>query len=261
MFSLKEFLLAKGKKVWGVSPDTTLHETLKVMAEKDIGAVPVIEKGKIVGIFSERDFARNAASIKQLTMKLPIRKFMTKKVRFVGPQNSMEDCMDIMTTHRVRHLPILEDHKIIGIITIGDVVKHLIEEQKFILRKVLDAIEEGKENLRTNIRFNIEHNILPLVKELEKKHSDGTVSFRLLEQHLDQISSEFLKKLASSKYNFTPAEISVIKLLKANYREKEISEFLNISISTVKKHKYAIRGKLGIRNKSGNILSYLDRME
>jgi CBS domain-containing protein/DNA-binding CsgD family transcriptional regulator len=261
MFTLKEFLLAKRKEVWTVSPDTTLYNTLKFMAEKNIGAVPVTEKGKLIGIFSERDFARNAASMKHLSMKLPISNFMTKKVRSLNQINSMEDCMTVMTTHRVRHLPIIEDDKIIGIITIGDVVKHVIQEQKFILRKVLDTIEEGKSALRTNITFNIEQNVLPIVKELAQKHSDDSSTFRLLEEHLNEISSEYYRNLVSSKFNFTPAEISIIKLIRANYREKEISEVLNISISTVKKHKYAIRGKLSIRNRSGNILHYLEHID
>jgi CBS domain-containing protein/DNA-binding CsgD family transcriptional regulator len=260
MFTLKTFLLESKKGVWTVTPHTSLYDTLKIMDEKNIGALPVTEDGKLIGIFSERDFARRATSVKQLSMKLPISKFMTKKVRFVAPENTMEDCMTIMTTHRVRHLPILEKNEIIGIITIGDVVKHTIQEQKFILRKVLDSIEEGKNNLRMNIRFNVEQNILPLVKALAKRHS-GDSSFRLLEEHLNQISSEYYRKLVTSKFNFTPTEISIIKLIKANYREKEISEALNISISTVKKHKYAIRGKLGIRNKSGNITTYLDFMD
>jgi len=260
MFTLKEFLLAKRKEVWTVSPDTTLQKTLKFMSKKNIGAVPVTEKGKLIGIFSERDFARKATSMKQLPMKLPIRKFMTKKVFSLSQKNSMEDCMSIMTTHRVRHLPILEDHFIIGIITIGDVVKHVIQEQKFILRKVLDSIEEGKNNLRMNITFNVEQNILPLVRMLAKRHSDDPSSFRLLEEHLNKISSEYYRNLVSAKFKFTPTEISIIKLIKANYREKEISDVLNISISTVKKHKYAIRGKLGIRNKSGNISSHLNRI-
>ena len=260
MFTLKTFLLEKKKAVWTVTPHTTLHETLKFMDEKNIGALPVAEEGKLIGIFSERDFARRATSVKQLSMKLPISKFMTKKVRFVTPENTMEDCMAIMTTYRVRHLPILEKNKIIGIITIGDVVKNMIQEQKFILRKVLDSIEEGKNHLRMNIRFNVEQNILPLVQAQAKKYP-GDSSFRMLEEHLNQISSEYYRKLVTSKFNFTPTEISIIKLIKANYREKEISEALNISLSTVKKHKYAIRGKLGIRNKSGNITTHLDFMD
>ncbi len=261
MFTLKTLLLEKNRPVWTVSPDNSLYETLKIMNEKNIGAVPVVnEKNRLIGIFSERDFARKAASVKQLSLKIPVRAFMTRKVRYVTSDNTMEDCMSIMTAYRVRHLPILENHRIIGIVTIGDVVKHTIQEQKFILRKVLDSIEEGKSNLRMTIKFNIEQNILPLVKALAQKYSDDP-SFRLLEEHLDQISSEYYRKLVTSEYNFTPTEISIIKLIKANYREKEISEALNISISTVKKHKYAIRGKLGIRNKTGNITAYLDHVD
>jgi len=261
MITLKEFLLAKKKEVWAVSPDTPLLSTLKFMAEKDIGAVPVIEKGKIIGIFSERDFARNAAAMKQISMKLPIRNYMTKKVRHVSPQNTMDECMAIMTTHHVRHLPILDRNKIIGIITIGDAVKHVIREQKFILRKVLDSVEEGKNTLRMDITFNVEQNVLPLVRDLAKKHPRESAAFRLLEEHLGQISSDYYRKLVSSKFSFTPMEMSVIKLIKANYREKEVAEALNISLSTVKKHKYAIRGKLGIRNKSGNIASHLNAIQ
>ena len=242
-------------------PQATLYEALALMADKEVGAVPVIDKGKIVGIFSERDLARRAVCNRQLSMKASIKKFMTKQVRCVHPQTSMEECMAIMTTHRIRHLPILEDGTIVGIITIGDAVKHTIQEQKFILRKVLDSIEEGKNILRTNVTFNVEQQILPLVRQIAKRHPRDAAAFLMLEDHLQEISSDYYRKLVSAKYNFTPAEISVIKLLKANYREKEISEALNISISTVKKHKYAIRGKLGIRNQSLNISSCLDRID
>ena len=261
MFTLKTYLLEKKKTVWTVPPDTSLYSTLKIMNEKNIGAVPVVTgSGKLMGIFSERDFARKAASLKQLSMNQPVQKFMTRKVRYVTSDNTMEDCMSIMTSYRIRHLPILAGGKILGIITIGDVVKHTIQEQKFVLRKVLDSIEEGKNNLRMSIQFNVEQNILPLVRTLSRKYA-GDSSFRLLDEHLRQISSEYFKKLVTSSFNFTPTEISIIKLLKANYREKEISEALNISVSTVKKHKYAIRGKLGIRNKTGNITGYLDLVD
>jgi len=261
MITLSEFLLAKRKVVWGVPPQTTLYEALRLMAEKEIGAVPVIDKGKIIGIFSERDLARGAVLAKQISMKASIKKFMTQKVRCVHPHTSMEECMEIMTTHRIRHLPILENGKIVGIITIGDAVKQTIQEQKFILRKVLDSIEEGKNALRSNITFNVEQHILPLVRQIAKRHPRDAAAFALLEDHLKEISSDFYRKLVSAKFNFTPTQISVIKLIKASYREKEISEALNISVSTVKKHKYAIRGKLGIRNRSGNISGYLDRVE
>lgn len=260
MFTIKQFLLGREKEVWSVSPSTTLYKALQLMAEKAIGAVPVMESEKIIGIFSERDFARNSVSMERVCLDQPVNKYMTKKVRQVTPRNSMEECMAIMTMHHVRHLPILENNRLVGIITIGDVVKHVIKEQKFVLRKVLDSVEEGKNTLRTDITFNIEQNILPLVKQLTKRYPRDAASFRLLEEHLDQIASEYYRKLASSEFNFTPTEISVIKLIKTNCREKEISEALGISVSTVKKHKYSIRGKLGIRNKSGNISTHLDRI-
>lgn len=258
MFTLKEFLLAKRKEVWGVPPQATLYDALKLMAEKEVGAVPVVDRGKIIGIFSERDLARKAVCAGKLSLTLPVRKFMTKKVLYVHPRTSMDECMSLMTMHRVRHLPILEDGSIVGIITIGDAVKHTIQEQKFILRKVLDSIEEGKSALRTNVTFNVEQNILPLVRKLIRQHPRAAATLRLIEDRLRDISSDSYRSLVSAKFNFTPAEISVIRLLKANYREKEIADELNISLSTVKKHKYAIRGKLGIRNASGNIVSHLE---
>jgi len=260
MFTLKTFILENKKNVWTIPPDTNLYDALKMMKERNIGALPVVNRqGRLTGIFSERDFARKAASLKQWTMKIPVRNFMTKKVRYVTSDNTMEDCMAIMTAYRIRHLPILEHGAIIGIVTIGDVVKHTVQEQKFVLRKVLDSIEEGKDHLRMSIKFNVEQNILPLVKQLARRYS-GDPAVRLLEEQLRHIASEYYRKLAASKFNFTPTEISIIKLIKANYREKEISEALNISVSTVKKHKYAIRGKLGIRNRSGNINAYLDQI-
>jgi len=261
MFTLKTYLLDKEKDVWTIPPDTNLCDALRILKEKNIGALPVVNgKGRLIGIFSERDFARKAVSIKQLALNIPVRNVMTKKVRYVTADNTMEDCMSIMTAYRIRHLPILEDGAIIGIVTIGDVVKHTIQEQKFVLRKVLDSVEEGKDNLRMSIKFNVEQNILPLVKLLARKYNSDS-SFRLLEEHLRQITSEYYRKLVTSNFHFTPTEISIIKLIKANYREKEISESLNISLSTVKKHKYAIRGKLGIRNQSGNITGYLDLVD
>ena len=260
MFTLKTFLLDKKKTVWTIPPETSLYDALKFLKEKNIGALPVVNRqGRLAGIFSERDFARKAASVRQLSLKAPVSNFMTKKVRYVTSDNTMEDCMSIMTSYRIRHLPILENGAIIGIVTIGDVVKYTVQEQKFVLSKVLDSIEEGKDNLRMSIKFNVEQNILPLVKLLARRYPDDS-SIRLLEEHLRQITSEYYRKLITSKFHFTPTEISIIKLIKSNYREKEISEALNISLSTVKKHKYAIRGKLGIRNQSGNINGYLDQI-
>lgn len=262
MHTLKPFLITRKEAVWCVSPDTTLKKTLVFMAEKDVGAVLVVENGQMVGIFSERDFARKAATMKQVPMHHPIREFMTKKrLRSVSPENTMEECMAIMTKHHVRHLPIIEHDKIVGIITIGDVVKHIIREEKYVLRKVLDSIEEGKKVLRMDIALNIEQNIMPLVKQLAHNRPHDSATFRLLEAHLGNIASDYYRKLVTSKFNFTPTEICIIKLIKANYREKEISEALGISISTVKKHKYAIRGKLGVRNKSGNITAYLEQID
>lgn len=231
------------------------------MAEKCIGALPVVEQDKVVGIFSERDFARNAVHMRRLSLKVPVKEMMTKKVRFVCPQNTMEECMAIMTEHRVRHLPILDHDRLLGIVTIGDAVKHVIQEQKLILQKVLESVEEGKKSLRMNVAFNVEQNILPLVDRLARSSSKESMTLQLLREHLKHVSTDYYRKIVSAKFNFSPTEISVVKLIKSGLREKEIADMLGISLSTVKKHKYSIRGKLGIRNSAGSILSHLNVLD
>ena len=260
MTTLKDFLSAKRRRIWGVTPHARLGEVLKLMVLKSIDAVPVIDGDKVIGIVSERDLARKAVSMKRITMRASIRNFMDSKVHHVHPHTSMDRCMAIMDAHHVRHLPVLKNGKIIGMITLEDLAEHATREHKLILRKLLDSMEEGKNTLRTNVAFRLEQHILPLVRQLAQKHPRDHAVFHLLETLLKEISSASFWKYSSTTYNFTPTENSVIKLIRAKYREKEISETLNIALSTVKKHKYAIRGKLGIRNKSGNISRYLDNI-
>lgn len=133
MITVKELLKAKGKDVWSVTPQTAICDVLKIMADKDIGAVPVVEKEKLVGIFSERDLARKMISTNKLPLDSPLSKVMIKKIIFTHLDDTIEDCMVLMTTKHVRHLPVLENGKLVGIITIGDVVKQVILEQKLII--------------------------------------------------------------------------------------------------------------------------------
>ena len=114
--------------LWTISPETTVCQALRLMAEKDIGALPVLEGSKLVGIFTERDVAR--AVITRDCMNLPVRDLMTREVVTIRPEQDIEECMTLITDECVRHLPVLEDGKLIGIVSIGDIVKTIIDLQK-----------------------------------------------------------------------------------------------------------------------------------
>ena len=130
MESIKQLLKNKGSKVWHVTPDTNVFDALKIMADKNIGAMPVLESEKIVGIFSERDYARKVILEGKASKNTAVKEIMSTKVLYVGPDQSIEECMALMTDKRIRHLPVLEGGELLGIISIGDVVKAIISEQE-----------------------------------------------------------------------------------------------------------------------------------
>jgi CBS domain-containing protein len=130
MATVSNLLKAKGKDVWTVQSGTSVKNTLKLMAEKNIGAVLVLDGGKIVGIFSERDYARHAARRESLLLNDPVDDFMTRAVYYVGPVQTVEEVMALMTSKHIRHLPVLENDQLVGLISIGDVVKKLMEEKE-----------------------------------------------------------------------------------------------------------------------------------
>ena len=131
MSTVREILQTKGHKVVSVAPRDTVYNTLKLMAEKNVGAVIVLDGDTIAGIFSERDFARHAIKNSRSPQEVLVKEMMTSKVLFVNPSQTTDDCMSLMTTKHVRHLPVLEDDKLIGLISIGDVVNKIIEDHKF----------------------------------------------------------------------------------------------------------------------------------
>ncbi|GIV65966.1 MAG: CBS domain-containing protein [Chloroflexota bacterium] len=134
--TVRQILQNKGEVVWSVSPDATVLEALELMAEKDIGAVPVVKDGKLVGIFSERDYARQAVRQRETLNLLPVSTFMTTDVITVSPTQTVKDCMILMTARRIRHLPVIENDSLVGIITIGDVVKTIISDQALLLEEM-----------------------------------------------------------------------------------------------------------------------------
>jgi CBS domain-containing protein len=123
-------LANKGKTIWSVAPDTTVYDALAILADKDVGALPVVSQGKLVGIFSERDYARKVALLGRSSREMRVHEIMTATVVTVTPDNSIEECMQIVTSHRVRHLPVLVEDRLVGIVSIGDLVNAIISSQK-----------------------------------------------------------------------------------------------------------------------------------
>jgi CBS domain-containing protein len=136
MYSVTQILRQKGRQVWSTRPDATVYEALQLMAEKDIGALLVLESGKLAGIFSERDYARKVILLGRSSKDTKVRDIMTERVYYVRPDWTTEDCMALMTEKHFRHLPVLEGDKVIGIISIGDVVKALITKQEFVIEQL-----------------------------------------------------------------------------------------------------------------------------
>ena len=140
MKTVRQLLRGKGPGVLSVSPETPVFEALQVMAEKNVGALLVVEGEELVGIFSERDYARKVILKGKSSKETPVKDIMSSHVLYVRPEQTIEDCMALMTDKRVRHLPVLEQGKIAGVISIGDVVKALIDEQQFIIEQLQNYI-------------------------------------------------------------------------------------------------------------------------
>lgn len=132
MITVRSFLKNKGQQVWTISPESTILDALKLMAEKGIGAVLVTDRNFLIGIFSERDYARRGVLLgRDVTAK--IEEVMTSPVFAISPDRPMEDCLAIMTDHHFRHLPVVENEEVVGVISIGDVVKAVIDDQRFMI--------------------------------------------------------------------------------------------------------------------------------
>jgi CBS domain-containing protein len=140
MKTVSQLLQMKGNEVWSIGPDALVIEALKLMAEKGIGALVVLEAGQVVGILSERDYARKVSLQGKSSKTTPVRQIMTEKVVYVRPDQTVEDCMALMTNKRIRHLPVLDGNQLAGVISIGDVVKAVISEQEFIIAQLENYI-------------------------------------------------------------------------------------------------------------------------
>ena len=140
MKTVSMLLQSKGDDAWSVSPGTTVYDALVLMAEKNVGALLVVEGGRLVGIFSERDYARKVILQGKSSRHTSVGEIMTSRVVYVRPEQTIEECMALMTDKRIRHLPVLEGDRVIGVISIGDVVKAIISEQEFMIEQLENYI-------------------------------------------------------------------------------------------------------------------------
>jgi len=141
MKTAKQLLAGKPAGVVSVAPDDSVYDALVLMAEKNVGAVVVLETHKLVGIFSERDYARKVILLGRSSKEIPVREIMTHKVLCVTPAHKVNECMEMMTEKRCRHLPVVEDKHVIGMLSIGDLVKETIAEQQLIIQQLESYIQ------------------------------------------------------------------------------------------------------------------------
>jgi CBS domain-containing protein len=130
---VKQILETKGKEIFTISPDTTVYHALELMVEKNVSALLVMEDDKLAGIFTERDYARKVALKGKSSKDTLIGDIMTRDLITVSPESTIDECMGLMTGKYIRHLPVVADDKLTGIISIGDVVRRIIEDQKLII--------------------------------------------------------------------------------------------------------------------------------
>jgi CBS domain-containing protein len=143
MKTIRHILKQKGKEIWSAQPTMTVFDALRIMAEKDIGAIPVLDGKGLVGIFSERDYARKVILKGKASRDVLVRDIMSTHLVTVTPDQTNEMGLELMTEKHVRHLPVVQGKKMVGFISIGDLVKSIIEEQNQVIDKLGKHIQEG----------------------------------------------------------------------------------------------------------------------
>ena len=136
MKTARDLLREKGTQVYATSPEASVSDALQQMAEKNIGALIVFEGDRLVGLISERDYARKIVLKNKFSRETAVTEIMSRDVVTVAPDKNLEECMEVITEHRVRHLPVVEDDRVLGIISIGDVVKGIINHKEFIIEQL-----------------------------------------------------------------------------------------------------------------------------
>ena len=141
METIRQILGKKGNQIYSVKPETTVYDTLKLMADKNIGAVLVLKQDKLVGIMSERDYARKVVLKGKISKEIPVNEIMSSNVICIDPDQTIKNTKAVMIQKRIRHLPVMEDDKLIGIISIGDVVNAVLEENSFMIDQLATYIK------------------------------------------------------------------------------------------------------------------------
>ena len=136
MASVKQLLQGKGHDVWSIGPEVSVYDAIAEMAKKEVGALAVLEGESLVGVMSERDYARKVVLQGRSSRDTKVRDIMTTRVAYARPDQSVEDCMATMTEKRIRHLPVMDGDKLLGMISIGDLVKAIIEEQQHVIEQL-----------------------------------------------------------------------------------------------------------------------------
>lgn len=139
--TVRQLLQDKGYAVWSIHPEASVLEALKLMADKNVGSLVVLEDAAVVGVFTERDYARKVILLGRASRDLPVREIMTSELITVGPDATLADCMRLMTENRVRHLPVMDAGRQIGLVSIGDVVKAVMAEQQFLIDQLQEYIQ------------------------------------------------------------------------------------------------------------------------
>ncbi len=136
MTTVRRLLASRPPMIWSIAPDSSVADALRLMAEKDVGALLVKQAGSLAGIMTERDVARKLALAGRSADSTRVREIMTERVLYVGLDNSIEECMALMTERRLRHLPVIENERVIGMISIRDVIAELIAEKVFLIEQL-----------------------------------------------------------------------------------------------------------------------------
>lgn len=136
MTTVARLLDSKGHDIWSVSPDTSVYDAIKMMADKGVGALLVTDGDRLVGVVSERDYARKVILQGRSSKDTPVREIMTTRVITVSPDQTIDDCMALMTRHRIRHLPVMDNDRLAGVLSIGDVVKSAIADKEQMIQQL-----------------------------------------------------------------------------------------------------------------------------
>ncbi len=136
MKTVRNILNTKGYDVWCIGPEDTVFDALRLMAEKEVGSLMVMDGARVAGLISERDYARKIVLLGRTSPNTLVREIMTTHVAYTQLEQPIEECMAVMTEKRIRHLPVMEQGKLVGIISIGDLVKAIIADQKFIIEQL-----------------------------------------------------------------------------------------------------------------------------